>query len=176
MTDTPKALSAEEEARWRTYAYDVRGRTTHEALFNTNDGAFRAPSSQQGFSPFTTWTRGLAWALCGFAEQLEFMRSLGDHELEGEMLKAAAATGDFYLDHATASDGIPYWDTGAPNLHRLKNWPDHPADPFNDWEPVDSSAAAIGAREVEVELKVGVGDGVAREHVDRALGRGIRPG
>lgn len=25
MTDTPKALSAEEEARWRTYAYDVRG-------------------------------------------------------------------------------------------------------------------------------------------------------
>jgi len=127
-------------------AYDQRGRTTHEALFNTNDGAFRAPSSQQGFSPFTTWTRGLAWAMCGCAEQLEFLHSLGDHELEAELLKAAVATCEFYLDHATASDGVPYWDTGAPNLHRVKNWQTRPADPFNEWEPVDSSAAAIAAQ------------------------------
>jgi unsaturated chondroitin disaccharide hydrolase len=45
-------------------AYDVRGRTTHEALFNTANGAFRCPNSQQGYSPFSTWTRGLAWAIC----------------------------------------------------------------------------------------------------------------
>jgi unsaturated chondroitin disaccharide hydrolase len=127
-------------------AYDVRGRTTHEAIFNTNDGAFRCPNSQQGFSPFTTWTRGLAWAMCGFAEQLEFMRSLGDAELNEEMLKAAVATCDFYIDEAAASDGIPYWDTGAPELHRLGNWKSRPADPFNEWEPVDSSAAAIAAQ------------------------------
>ena len=30
------------------------------------------------------------------------------------------------------TDGIPYWDTGAPNLHRLGNYLDCPADPFND--------------------------------------------
>ena len=47
--------------------YDVRGRTAHEALFNPNDGRFRAPSTQQGYSPFSTWTRGLAWAMVGFA-------------------------------------------------------------------------------------------------------------
>jgi len=61
------------------------------------------------------------------------------------MLKAAQATCDFYITH-TPSCGIPYWDTGAPNLHQLGNYLDHPADPYNDWEPVDSSAAAIGAQ------------------------------
>ncbi len=127
-------------------AYDVRGRTAHESIFNTHDGAYRCPNSQQGFSPFTTWTRGLAWAMCGFTEQIEFLRAVGDRSLEAEMLKAAAATCDFYIDHATASDGIPYWDTGAPLLHRLARWQARPADPFNAFEPVDSSAAAIAAQ------------------------------
>lgn len=57
--------------------YDTRGRTVHEAVFNTRDGAFRSPSSQQGYSPFSTWTRGLAWAMCGFAEQIEFFKARG---------------------------------------------------------------------------------------------------
>lgn len=127
-------------------AYDLRGRTTHEAVFNTNDGAFRCPNSQQGYSPFSTWTRGLAWAMCGFAEQLEFTQSIGDSELKDVMLKAALATCDFYIEHATASDGIPYWDTGAPNLHKLGDWQNRAAEPFNDHEPVDSSAAAIAAQ------------------------------
>jgi unsaturated chondroitin disaccharide hydrolase len=38
-------------------AFDVRGRTAHESIFNTNDGNYRCPNSQQGYSPFTTWTR-----------------------------------------------------------------------------------------------------------------------
>lgn len=141
-------------------AYDVRGRTAHEAVFNTASGVFRCPNTQQGYSPFSTWTRGLAWAVCGFAEQLEFLRHLHRHTHppaptnatrsapphEATLLEAARATADFYLAHCCA-DGIPYWDTGAPNLHRLP--PDHldqPADPFNRWEPVDSSAAAIAAQ------------------------------
>jgi hypothetical protein len=127
-------------------AYDLRGRTTHEAIFNTNDGAFRCPNSQQGYSPFSTWTRGLAWAMCGFAEQLEFTQSIGDSELKDVMLKAAMATCDFYIEQATASDGVPYWDTGAPNLHKLGDWQNRTAEPFNDHEPVDSSAAAIAAQ------------------------------
>ena len=32
-------------------AYDVRGRTAHESVFNVNDGNYRCPSSQQGYSP-----------------------------------------------------------------------------------------------------------------------------
>ena len=38
----------------------------------------------------------------------------GRAAIEWMMREAAWATCDFYLDHATASDGIPYWDTGAP--------------------------------------------------------------
>ena len=127
--------------------YDVRGRTAHESVFNTSDGNYRCPSTQQGYSPFSTWTRGLAWAMCGFAEQLEFFASLpGEHEaVVATMRRAAEATCDFYVANSP-TDGIPYWDTGAPNLHQLGDWAERPSDPFNPWEPVDSSAAAIAAQ------------------------------
>jgi unsaturated chondroitin disaccharide hydrolase len=136
-------------------AYDVRGRTAHESLFNVSNGTYRGPNSQQGYSSFSTWTRGLAWAMLGFAEQIEFLAIVKDDELsrfggrtavEDWMLKAAAATCDFYIDAATAADGIPYWDTGAPGLVHLKDWQNRPSDPFNDHEPIDSSAAAIAAQ------------------------------
>jgi len=165
-------------------AYDVRGRVAHESVFNTNDGSYRCPNSQQGYSPFSTWMRGLAWALCGFAEQIEFLKTLSTEEMMAAtspewmrqprrkpasradrrpfrqlrsqtqviamqipflFLRAATATADFYLENSCA-DGIPMWDTGAPNLHRLGDYLAKPADPFNRWEPVDSSAAAIAAQ------------------------------
>ena len=53
--------------------YDVRGRTAHESVFNVKDGNYRCPNSQQGYTGFTTWTSGLAWAICGFAEELEWI-------------------------------------------------------------------------------------------------------
>ena len=46
------------------------------------NGTYRGPSSQQGYSPFSTWTRGLAWAMLGFAEQLEFLATIDPAELE----------------------------------------------------------------------------------------------
>ena len=63
--------------------YDVRGRVAHESIFNVNDGAYRCPSSQQGYSPFTTWTRGLAWILLGYAEQLEFLATRARRGVRG---------------------------------------------------------------------------------------------
>ena len=153
-------IHAETTARYAVYygekrdAYDVRGRTAHESIFNLNDGSYRCPNSQQGYSPFTTWTRGLAWAICGFAENLEFIQSLPDASLESvggravvieKFLKPALAAADFYIAN-TPVCGVPYWDTGAPNLHKIENCLDRPADPFNAWEPVDSSAAVIAAQ------------------------------
>jgi len=127
-------------------AYDMRGRVAHESIFNPNDGNYRCPNSQQGYSPFTTWTRGLAWAMCGFGEQLEFFSTLEGHaEFRAVMEKAARATCDFWIAN-TPLDGIPYWDTGAPGLAELGAWRERPADPFNGHEPVDSSAAAIAAQ------------------------------
>jgi hypothetical protein len=135
--------------------YDVRGRTAHESLFNVASGTYRGPSTQQGYSPFSTWTRGLAWAMLGFAEQIEFLATLPDAALDpyggrsgidAVMLGAARATCDHYIEAATAADGVPYWDAGAPGLASLGDWQQRPADPFNDREPVDSSAAAIAAQ------------------------------
>lgn len=134
--------------------YDIRGRTAHEIIFNVKDGNYRCPNSQQGYSGFTTWTRGLAWAICGFAEELEFLTTIDDTDLEefggrekieSVMLKAAKATCDFYIEY-TPVDGVPYWDTGAPLLHKLDNYLDRAADPYNQYEPVDSSAAAIASQ------------------------------
>ncbi|HOF19709.1 MAG TPA: hypothetical protein PLO24_00500 [Bacteroidales bacterium] len=130
------------------------GRTAHESVFNPADGSFRCPSSQQGYTGFTTWTRGLAWAVCGFSEQLEwidFLKREGtDHpadlnNIEKIIDRAARVTCDFYIKNSP-SDGVPYWDTGAPGLVYLKDYLNKPSDPFNEYEPVDSSAAAIAAQ------------------------------
>ncbi len=134
--------------------YDVLGRVAHESIFNVNDGGYRCPSTQQGYSPFTTWTRALAWIMCGYAEELEYLQTLSEQELgpyggrekvESMMRRAAQASCDFYLEQA-AQDGVPYWDTGAPQLAKLGDWGNKPSDPFNDFEPVDSSAAAIAGQ------------------------------
>jgi unsaturated chondroitin disaccharide hydrolase len=134
--------------------YDLWGRTAHEAIFNTNDGNFRSPNTQQGFSGFTTWTRGLSWAISGFAEELEFIQKVPESSFPEEyskntfievLEKGAKATCDFFIEN-TAKDGIPYWDTGAPNLHKLGDYKSVNSDPYNDFEPIDSTAAAISAQ------------------------------
>lgn len=135
-------------------AYDVSGRVAHEGVFNMTDGRYRCPSTQQGYSPFSTWTRGLAWIILGCAEQLECFKAIPDAQLdplggrkaiEGLLLKTARATADFYLAN-TPVDGIPYWDTGAPGLAHLGDYLKKPAQIDNAYEPVDSSAAAITAQ------------------------------
>lgn len=129
--------------------YDIPGRVAHESVFNVKDGRYRCPSSQQGYSAFTTWTRGLAWVMLGFAEQVEFLRALDSPDVTDETMdlfaRAARVTCDFYISE-TPADGVPYWDTGAPNLGRLGDYQNTPAQPYNEWEPVDSSAAAIAAQ------------------------------
>ncbi len=147
-------------ARYNVYygegrdGYDTRGRVAHESLFNVGTGSYRCASTQQGYAPFTTWTRGLAWIICGYAELLEYFSDLseeeavplgGHQELVDLCIKPLRATCDYYLEH-TPSCGVPYWDTGAPGLRDLGDYLDRPADPCNDCEPVDSSAAAIAAQ------------------------------
>jgi len=162
--DTPVSLlerlvqHARATARFSVYygeardTWDVRGRVAHESLFDVVNGSYRCPSTQQGYSPFTTWTRGQAWAILGFAEELEFLGTVPDAELqafggraevEEALLEAARATSAHYVE-TTPPDGVPYWDTGAPGLEAEHR--DGPADPWDTPEPVDSSAAAIAAQ------------------------------
>ena len=98
------------------------GSVAHEAVFNTEEGRgeFRCLSTQQGYSPFTCWARGLAWALYGYAYAWGATGC-------GEFLETAHRCARYYLSN-TPGDRVPYWDYGAPGI------PD---------EPRDSSAAAI---------------------------------
>ena len=132
--------------------WDERGRVAHEALFDVVNGTYRCPSTQQGYSPFTTWTRGQGWAILGFAEELEFLETVPDAELEpfgGRveterfLLEAACASAEHFVG-TTPPDGVPFWDTGAPGLEPEDR--ERPADPWDAPEPVDSSAAAIAAQ------------------------------
>ena len=92
--------------------------------------------------------------MLGCAEQLEFLETIADEELDplggredlhNMLLRSARATADFYIDNSPL-DGVPYWDTGAPGLAHMPNWREQKSDPFNAYEPVDSSAAAIAAQ------------------------------
>jgi len=136
--------------------FDVPGRVVHESIFNINDGGkYRCPSTQQGYSPFTTWTRGASWVILGFAELLEYLPYARDEELSAfggrESIQAGyervlRLTCDYYIDGYTCKDGIPFWDTGAPGLVHVPDYQSQVSDPYNQFEPVDSSAAAITAQ------------------------------
>jgi hypothetical protein len=97
--------------------------------------------------------------LCGYPEQLEFLSDAPDSEFEPlaaplfndkatvikRLREVAVAAAEHYIGE-TPADGIPYWDTGAPGLAQLGDYRDRPAEPYNAFEPVDSSAAAISAQ------------------------------
>jgi hypothetical protein len=155
---------AETTARYNVYfgngrdRYDMRGRVAQESIFNVKSGAYRCPSTQQGYSPFTTWTRGLSWILLGYSEILEWLDRVTDTEVQASgyrvlraqtirdrYVETARAVADFYI-RQTPADGIPYWDTGAPGLAKMGDYLSRLAEPFNEYEPVDSSAAAISAQ------------------------------
>jgi len=136
-------------------SYDVRGRVAHESIFNRNDGQYRCPSTQQGYSPFSTWTRGAAWIICGYAEQLEYLDTVRGTELDAMggrravtdlYLETAKATCDYYINGYSTIDGVPYWDNGAEKLHLLGDYTKKVSNPYNPFEPIDSSAAAIAAQ------------------------------
>ena len=158
-------MHAETTARYNVYygegrdAYDVPGRTAHESIFNLNDGPYRCPSTPAGLlavhhldarpglgdaaatpssSSSSARCRTTAFEVWPLAIWPANRRSL---------IVSSRRRGlcDFYIDN-TPTDGIPYWDTGAPGLAQLGDYLARPADPYNDFEPVDSSAAAIAAQ------------------------------
>lgn len=95
------------------------GSTSHEGLFDLETGVFIRQSTHQGWRDDSSWARGLAWALYGFATVYGFTN-------DERFLTASEACAKFYIDN-TPDHGVPPNDWDEPN----------PANPY------ESSAAAI---------------------------------
>ncbi|HOB73814.1 MAG TPA: glycoside hydrolase family 88 protein [Phycisphaerae bacterium] len=106
----------------RRYLVRGDGSTAHEALFDTQTGECLRQTTHQGYRGDSCWSRGLAWALYGFAtcgRLLNFRPWL-------ETSQSCAQ----YLLEKLAGDPVPPWDFDAPEESRAQK---------------DSSAGAIAA-------------------------------
>jgi unsaturated chondroitin disaccharide hydrolase len=83
----------------RRYLMRGDGSTAHEGWFDTESGEFLRTATHQGFRSDSTWARGQAWAIYGFANSYR-------HTGEADLLDAARRAADFYIDH-TPGHGVP---------------------------------------------------------------------
>jgi unsaturated chondroitin disaccharide hydrolase len=98
------------------------GSTAHEGIFDLETGEFLRQTTQQGYRGDSCWSRGLSWAIYGFASSYEYSR-------DPRFLHTAEECADYYILH-TPPDGVPAWDYNAPPESR---------------KLLDTSAAAITA-------------------------------
>jgi unsaturated chondroitin disaccharide hydrolase len=132
------------ESRWREAALRhveaVRANlvrpdfsTAHSVRFDPRDGKILGRDTAQGYSKDSTWARGQAWAIHGFAV---LYAKTGDRRY----LETARGVADFYLANPhLPADLVPWWDFDAPGI------PD---------EPRDSSAAAVTASALQLLARV----------------------
>jgi unsaturated chondroitin disaccharide hydrolase len=94
----------------RTAAWHVRpeGGVTQSVHFDPADGSFRRRDTHQGYSPDTTWSRGLGWCAYGFARAYEATR-------EPAFLDVAMRSADYYWRQAPP-DRVPFYDFGDPAI------------------------------------------------------------
>ncbi|KAK0492186.1 glycoside hydrolase family 88 protein [Armillaria luteobubalina] len=97
------------------------GSTWHVVQYNTTTGDVTVKRTSQGYSNDSTWSRGQAWAVYGFANMYHWT---GDDNY----LVTARRAATYFLE-TLPSNGIVPWDFNAPVTDR----------------PADSSAATIVA-------------------------------
>jgi len=98
------------------------GSTYHIVDFNPATGEAIRKETRQGYADTSTWARGQAWGLYGFAMTYRETR-------DQRFLETAQKLADYFISHLPA-DHVPYWDFAAPNIPN---------------EEKDASAAAIAA-------------------------------
>ena len=104
VTGEPRFLQVGREHARTTARTLIRpnGSAVHLALFDPHDGAFLQESTLQGASPSSAWTRGQAWAVCGFAWAYAVAP-------EPEFLTVAERAADYFATQFDDSQ-LPPWD------------------------------------------------------------------
>lgn len=109
----------------KTMAHHVRpdGSSFHVCDYSATTGSVYLCRTAQGLADNSTWARGQAWGIYGFAE---FYSLTADPAY----LHTAQRMADWFLDHLP-EDGLPLWDFDA--------------EPLPNVTPRDSSAATIAS-------------------------------
>ncbi|KAF9049208.1 d-4,5 unsaturated-glucuronyl hydrolase-like protein [Hymenopellis radicata] len=97
------------------------GSTWHVVEYNSTTGVVIKKRTAQGYSDSSTWTRGQAWGVYGFANMYNWTHNT-------DFLDTSRRLATYFLDNIP-DDGIVPWDFNAPVEQR----------------PADSSAATIVA-------------------------------
>jgi unsaturated chondroitin disaccharide hydrolase len=89
------------------YLVREEGSCNHIAVLDPENGALLDTPAGQGYAPGSSWTRGQAWALYGFAITYA-------HTGDPKFLKAAKRIAAYFLREAARYDYIPPVDFRAP--------------------------------------------------------------
>lgn len=106
----------------RRYLVRGDGSTSHEAIFDTQTGECLRQTTHQGYRGDSCWSRGLAWAIYGFATSARIA--------EEPLWLQTSELCTQYLLEKLQEDPVPPWDFDAPPESRRQK---------------DSSAGAIAA-------------------------------
>jgi len=98
------------------------GSTFQFAAWDQATGTLKRQYTEQGAAPDSTWARGQAWAIYGYATAYRYTRN-------PRYLEASHKAADWFMSHLPP-DHVPYWDFSVPQ-----------APP----QPRDSSAGAVAA-------------------------------
>jgi unsaturated chondroitin disaccharide hydrolase len=107
----------------------------HVVNYDPNTGKVLHQQTLQGFSDNSTWSRGQAWGIYGFAV---CYRETGDKRF----LQTAIKMADYYLNHKNLpSDKVPFWDFNVGEKGYKPDW-SFQASLYKETSR-DASAAAI---------------------------------
>jgi unsaturated chondroitin disaccharide hydrolase len=120
--DALMSIASRHCATTRRYLVRGDGSTAHEAMFDTQTGECLRQTTHQGYRGDSCWSRGLAWALHGFATCGRLLNF-------GPWLDTSRACSNYLLEKLSG-DPVPPWDFDAPEESRRQK---------------DSSAGAIAA-------------------------------
>ncbi|TRM59911.1 glycoside hydrolase family 88 protein [Schizophyllum amplum] len=130
-----------------TMANHIRedGGTWHVIVYSASTGEVTAKHTAQGYSDDSTWSRGQAWAIYGFANMYA-------HTGITDYLTTARRLADYFISNIP-SDGIVPWDFNAPTADR----------------PADTSAATTASTGLLLLSQHETDDSLASKYSDAAI-------
>ncbi|MCD6376228.1 MAG: glycoside hydrolase family 88 protein [Caldisericaceae bacterium] len=89
------------------------GSTFHVVILDPHSGTVLKKQTHQGATDSSTWARGQAWAVYGFATAYKYTQ-------DERFLRASRRAADFMVAHLP-DDLVPYWDLTAEQAHEYKD-------------------------------------------------------